>query len=67
LGTFVLTPPLPSWPPTSSFAVLTRIAFVIAGDGGVTLPPTVRRYQSRTSADVPETSGVACEVPDTSE
>ena len=64
-GGSALVPPAPSAPPTSSVAVLTRIALVIAGDGAVP-PDSSRAYQSRTSAARPETSGAACEVPETS-
>ncbi len=65
VGRLALAPPAPSSPPTSSVAVLTRIAFVSAGDGA--LPPdSSRAYQSRTNADRPVTSGAAWEVPETS-
>ena len=42
------------------------IAFVSAGEGAAP-PLSSRAYQSRISAAMPETSGAACEVPETSE
>ena len=65
VGRWALVLPEPSWPPNSSVAVLARIALVIAGEGAAP-EPSSRAYQSRTRAARPETSGAACDVPETS-
>ncbi len=65
--TFTLPHPCSAFgPPPRSVAVLASSAFVIAGEGAAP-PGTVRSYQSRVSAAAPDTTGAACDVPETSE